>query len=88
MTEEIDTKIFREMDICELNKFYKDHPHEDIPDWFDAWCDSINEATPIGHINERLNAIEKTLDIILKKIGSDMAEISIKELIKLKGGHY
>jgi len=85
--ETIDTKIFIEMDFCQLNKFYRDHPHDDIPDWFDDWLTAIYDSHPFDQIFERVNAIEKTLDVILKKVGSEMAEISVRELIRLKGGH-
>ena len=80
-------KFFWNMDFCQLTQFYRDHPHEDMPPWEDAWIESIKGGWPFEDIFSRLMAIEKSLDMILKKIGSDNADISINQLIRLKRGH-
>ena len=76
------------MNFTELLKFDKDNPHEGIPEWFDEWIDAVDGAYPFEGIHTRIDAIEKTLDIILSKIGFESSNITINELIKLKGGHY
>ena len=78
---------FREMTFSELEQFYNDHPHDDIPAWSDAWVSAVEGNWPFEDIFSRLTAIEKALDVILKKIGSEDAGISINQLIRLKGGH-
>lgn len=78
---------FRQLDFCELNTFYRDHPHDDIPTWSDAWMNAVQENWPFEDIFSRLTAIEKSLDVILKKMGSEDAGISVNQLIRLKGGH-
>ena len=81
-------KKFLGMNFMELEQFHKDNPCDGIPEWFDEWITAVDEVYPFDSIQTRLDAIEKTLDIILSKIGSETAEISVKELIRLKGGHY
>lgn len=80
-------EYFRQMDICELNEFYRNHPHEDIPTWSDAWTSSFIDSWPFEEIYSRLRAMEKTLDVLLKAIGDQDPKISIYQLIKLKGGY-
>ena len=80
-------KHFWNMDFCQLTQFYRDHPHDDIPAWSDEWYTAIQGSWPFSDIYPRLEAIEKSLDVILKKYGSADAGISINQLIRLKGGH-
>lgn len=78
---------FWNKDFSELERFYKDHPHDDIPPWSDAWFEAIRGSWPFSEIFDRLAAFEKSLDVILKKIGAEDAGISINQLIRLKRGH-
>ena len=78
---------FREMTFSELEQFYEDCSPDDIPAWSDAWYNAVKGNWPFEDIFSRITAIEKSLDVILKKIGSEDAEISVNQLIRLKGGH-
>jgi len=78
---------FLQLDFCELNTFHREHPHDDIPAWSDAWMNAVQENWPFEDIFSRLQAIEKSLGVILKKIGSEDAGISVNQLIRLKRGH-
>ena len=80
-------KYFWNKSFSELEQFYNDHPHEDIPPWSDAWFEAVKGSWPFSEIFESMTAFETTLNVILKKIGHEDAGISINQLSRLKGGH-
>jgi len=80
-------EYFRQMDLCQLNEFYRNNPHDDIPVWHDAWTQSFIDSWPFEEILGRLRAIETTLDVIIKAVGDTDPKISLIQLIRLKGGY-
>ena len=79
-------KAFWNMNIVELMEFDRAHPDENTPVWFDEWDDAVCGSYPFESILGRLTTIEKTLDVIMKAIGGDSANITIAQLSRLKGG--
>ena len=79
-------KYFLQLDFCQLQEFYRTYSGDDIDPWFSAWNDSVRQCYPFSHIYEELTALENSVKVLLKEKENQPANITVRELNRLKGG--
>jgi hypothetical protein len=85
-SKELANKYFRDMDICQLSDFYRKYSGDEIDPWFDAWAESMRDTFPLSELYERLATIENSLEVILKQMDKEPANITVGQLNRLKRG--
>ena len=84
--KELAPKYFREKDICQLNEFYRTYAGEDMDTWFEAWANSMRDTFPLSELYESIAAIERSLEVLLKQMDKEPANITVGQLNRLKRG--
>jgi hypothetical protein len=84
--EQLAKKYFRDKDISQLEEFYRTNAGDGVDPWFEAWEDSMRDCFPLSELYEKLNAIENTLEVILKQMDKEPANITVGQLNRLKRG--
>ena len=84
--ERLAKKYFFDKDISQLEEFYRTYAGDGIDPWFEAWADSLRNAFPLSELYEKINAIENSLEVILKQMDKEPANITVGQLNRLKRG--
>jgi len=84
--ERLAKKYFFDKDISQLEEFYRTYAGENVDPWYDAWSDSLRNAFPLSELYEKINAIENSLEVILKQMDKEPANITVGQLNRLKRG--
>ena len=84
--KELAKKYFFDKDICQLNEFYRTYSGDGIDPWYDAWADSMRDTFPLSELYESISTIENSLEVLLKQMDKELANITVGQLNRLKRG--